>query len=241
MSSSLRLDKLVAKCGFGSRAQARALIRSGLVHVDGEPVRDGGILIDPCTTEVKVAGQTLNYSEYHYYMLNKPAGVLSATRDSRQPTVIELLPKTMAGLKLFPVGRLDKDTRGLLLLTNDGNLAHGLLAPKKGIPKIYRALIDGMVGKADVAAFAAGIPLADFTALPADLTVLTPGTQTQVQVTLFEGKFHQVKRMFRARGFTVLDLERVAMGPIKLDPLLSPGKFRPLTKTEQVSLQEAIK
>lgn len=236
--TTLRLDKLVAKCGHGSRAEARTIIRAGQVQVDGTTVKDGSFLLNPYETEVRVRGKVLNYQANHYLMLNKPAGVISASRDRLHETVLDLLPAPYKRLNLFPVGRLDKDTRGLLLLTDDGQLAHNLLAPKKRVLKTYRALIDGQITPADVAAFAAGIPLDDFTALPAELVGIGSSI---VAVSLFEGKFHQVKRMFKARGFVVLDLERVAMGPLRLDENLAPGAVRPLSPTELEALWTVTK
>jgi len=236
--TKMRLDKLVAKCGLGSRAQARELIRSGQVLVNGLPVKDGGLTLDPLGATVTVAGKELNYCEFHYLMLNKPAGVISATRDTLHATVLELLPREYQHLKLFPVGRLDRDAQGLLLLTDDGQLAHNLLAPKKQVPKIYRALVQGWVGQEDKEAFARGIALSDFTTLPARLDILAAAGQSQVEVTICEGKFHQVKRMFHALGKEVLALKRIAMGPLTLDAGLAPGEVRELTAEELNLLRE---
>lgn len=236
--TKMRLDKFAAKCGLGSRAQVRALIRSGQVLVDGLPVKDGGLNLDPLAAKVTVDGKELIYKEYHYLMLNKPAGVISATRDGLHATVLELLPQGYRHLKLFPVGRLDRDTQGLLLLTDDGQLAHNLLAPKKQVPKTYQALIQGCVGREDIEAFARGIALSDFTTLPAKLTVLAAADQSQVEVTICEGKFHQVKRMFHALGKEVLALKRIAMGPLTLDAGLAPGEARELTQEELDRLRE---
>lgn len=236
--TTLRLDKLVAKCGYGSRAEARSIIRSGQVQIDGRVIKDSGFILDPYKAVVIVRGQLLNYQANHYLMLNKPAGVISARRDQLHPTVVDLLPASYKKLNLFPVGRLDKDTKGLLLLTDDGQLAHNLLAPKKRVLKTYRALIDGQITPADVTAFATGISLSDFKALPAELVDTGSG---MVEVTLCEGKFHQVKRMFQARGFEVLELERITMGPLKLDENLDPGAIRPLSPSELAALLEVGK
>ena len=236
--TKMRLDKFAAKCGLGSRAEARALIRSGQVLVDGLPVKDGSLILDPLAAKVTVAGKELIYKEFHYLMLNKPAGVISATQDGLHATVLDLLPRPYRHLKLFPVSRLDRDTQGLLLLTDDGQLAHNLLAPKKQVPKTYLALIRGCVGKEDKEAFARGVVLSDFTTLPAELTVLAAADQSQVEVTICEGKFHQVKRMFHALGKEVLALKRIAMGPLTLDAKLAPGEARELTGEELSLLRE---
>lgn len=234
----MRLDKFLAKCGLGSRTQVKNLIRSGQVQVDGLPAADCSLSLNPHTAQVTVAGKTVEYSEFHYLMLNKPAGTVSATRDNLHDTVLDLLPGQYRHLKLFPVGRLDRDTQGLLLLTNDGQLAHRLLAPKKQVPKTYHALIQGQVSDADKEAFAKGIALSDFTTLPAKLSVISADDQSQVEVTICEGKFHQIKRMFHALGKDVLTLKRIAMGPLTLDASLAPGEVRELTEEELALLRE---
>lgn len=234
----MRLDKYLAKCGAGSRAQARRLIRSGQVRVDGIIVKDGGFTLKPLEAAVTVAGKDLEYREHHYLLLNKPAGVVSATRDSHYPTVIDVLPLPYRQLKLFPVGRLDRDSQGLLLLSDDGPLAHRLLAPKKQVPKTYRVLVRGRVAEEDIEAFARGIVLKEFTALPARLEIIQAGDQSLVEVVLLEGKFHQVKRMFLARGKEVVSLTRTAFGPLRLDPGLAPGEFRELTQAELDLLED---
>lgn len=234
----MRLDKFLAKCGLGSRSQVKNLIRSGQVQVDGLPAADCSFALNPLAAKVTVAGKALVYSEFHYLMLNKPEGAISATRDNLHATVLDLLPGQYRHLKLFPAGRLDRDTQGLLLLTDDGQLAHSLLAPKKQVPKTYHALIQGQVNDADKEAFARGIALSDFTTLPAKLLVITAGDQSQVEVTICEGKYHQVKRMFQALGKEVLALKRIAMGPLTLDASLAPGEVRELTEEELALLRE---
>lgn len=234
----MRLDKFLAKTGLGSRTEVRKLIRSGQVTVDGVVIKDGSFTLNPQAAKVTASGTELEYREYHYLMLNKPLGVISATEDKLHATVLELLPPTFQHLKLFPVGRLDKDTQGLLLLTDDGQLTHNLLAPKKHVPKTYLALVQGLVDKADQEAFAKGIPLSDFVTLPARLEILEAGPQSQVEVTIYEGKFHQVKRMFHAVGKEVLALTRIRFGPLSLDAKLAPGDSRELTPEELTLLQE---
>lgn len=237
----MRLDKFLAKTGLGSRAQVRKLIRSGQVTVDGAIVKDASFTLNARTAKVTASGAELGYREHHYLMLNKPPGVISATEDRLHSTVLELLPPAYQHLKLFPVGRLDKDTQGLLLLTDDGSLAHNLLSPKKAVPKTYLALVRGAVDKEDQAAFAKGITLSDFTTLPAQLEILEAGPHSRVKVTICEGKFHQVKRMFHALGKEVLALTRIGFGPLSLDANLAPGEMRELTAQELRSLQEAPK
>lgn len=234
----MRLDKYLAKCGLGSRADARKLIRSGQVAVAGVRVKDCGHILNPHTAAVTHAGQPLRYQEFCYLLLNKPAGFISASRDGRQATVLDLLPQRYRRLGLFPVGRLDKDSQGLLLLTNDGQLAHSLLAPKRRTPKTYRVRVSGRVGERERQAFAQGIDLSDFTALPATLVVLKAGEESLVDVTLHEGKYHQVKRMFHALGNEVLSLTRTSMGPLTLPADLALGSARELTAAELALLEE---
>lgn len=235
---TMRLDKFLAKCGQGTRTEVKRIIRASRVTVDGIEARDAGMPIEPAAARVEVDGAPLNYRENHYLMLNKPAGVISATRDRLHKTVLELLPPEFAHVDLFPVGRLDKDTQGLMILTDDGILAHRLLSPKNHVPKTYLARVRGIVDQGDVQAFAQGIALEDFTTLPGRLEILQAGTESLVRVTIFEGKFHQVKRMFIALGKEVLELTRVAMGDLELDPHLLPGKIRELSPQELSLLQK---
>lgn len=225
-----RLDKLVSSTGRWSRREVKTLVREGRILVDGVPASGVEERIDPDVAEILVDGQTLGYRRFTYILLNKPAGVLSATEDRRQRTVLDLLPPELQRIGLSPVGRLDKDTEGLLLLTNDGYLAHALLSPKRHVDKVYYARLSAPATEEDVAAFAAGISLRDCTCLPARLT-LTPEPE-QVFVTLHEGKFHQIKRMFSSRGKTVLYLRRVAMGPLRLGEELNVGEYRHLFEQE---------
>lgn len=225
-----RLDKLLADSGMYSRSQAREAIRGGNVSVNGAVVRRPEEKFKSDTAEIRVDGEVISCAGKRYLMLNKPAGVLSATEDPAQQTVLDLLPAPYRHMDLFPVGRLDKDTTGLLLLTNDGDFAHRVISPKKHVPKVYRAAVDGTLDGDDVAAFARGLVLADGTqCLPAKLTLPAPGVG---RVTVYEGKYHQVKRMFAARGKPVRALYRESVGALPLDPALKPGEVRELTPAE---------
>lgn len=232
-----RLDKLLAATGQWSRKEAKALVKAGRVQVGGarpkgpeDKVAEG--------TPVTVDGRPIATEQGVYVMLHKPAGVVSSTQDPRERTVLDLLPQHLRRRALFPVGRLDKDTEGLLLLTNDGPLAHRLLAPRNHVDKTYFVRVDGELDGADAAAFAAGMMLEDGLAcLPAGLEVLEqPDTAL---VTLHEGKYHQIKRMLAARGKPVVYLKRLTMGPLMLDPALERGEWRPLSAEEVAALRQA--
>ncbi|MBR1781057.1 MAG: rRNA pseudouridine synthase [Oscillospiraceae bacterium] len=230
---AIRLDKLLADTGRWTRREAKELLRRGRVTVDGSVERDGARKVCAGECQVAVDGQIVSWQRFRYLLLHKPAGVLTATEDKRQRTVLDLLPPE--DRDLFPVGRLDKDTTGLLLLTDDGALAHRLLSPKYHVDKVYEAEIEGDVDAADVAAFAAGMTLSDGTpCLPAGLERLGEG---RCRVTLREGKFHQVKRMLAQRGHPVTSLHRVAMGALTLDPSLEAGGFRELAAEEVAALK----
>lgn len=234
MEKQLRLDKLLADTGKWSRKDAKALLKQGRVRVDGEVEKSADRKVDPMAQSVTVDGERVGWAEFRYLMLHKPGGVLTATEDHHQKTVIDLLPAEYRDL--FPVGRLDKDTEGLLLLTDDGELAHRLLSPRHHVDKVYLAEIDGEVDPSDVAAFAAGLTLGDGTqCLPAGLESLGEG---RCLVTLREGKFHQVKRMLALRGKPVVKLKRLSMGELTLDEALLPGQFRLLTAEEVESLKK---
>ena len=229
-----RLDKILAATGKWSRKEAKALIKAGRVKVEGETpkgpedkVAEGAL--------VTVDGHPINTDKFVYIMLHKPDGVVSSTEDPREETVLTLLPKELRRIGLFPVGRLDKDTEGLLLLTNDGQLAHRLLAPGKHVDKVYYTEVDGALEPSDCAAFEQGITLADGTeCLPAQLELLDQPDRGLV--TLREGKYHQVKRMLASRGKPVMYLKRISMGPLTLDPMLPPGRWRYLTDEEKAGL-----
>lgn len=227
-----RLDKLLAGTGKWSRREVKALVRQGLVRVDGRLAASAEDKLDPAVAVVTVAGETISLCRFTYVMLHKPAGVLTATEDRKQPTVLDLLPPELRRIGLAPVGRLDKDTEGLLLLTNDGELAHRLLSPKYHVDKRYLARVDGELSAADTEAFARGMTLGDgLEYLPAGLELL-PGHACIV--TLREGKFHQVKRMLAARGAPVLYLKRLSMGPLVLEDSLAAGAYR-LLRAEEIS------
>lgn len=227
-----RLDKLLAGTGKWSRREVKALVRQGLVRVDGRLADSAEDKLDPAAAIITVAGETISLRRFTYVMLHKPAGVLTATEDRKQPTVLDLLPPELRRIGLAPVGRLDKDTEGLLLLTNDGELAHRLLSPKYHVDKRYLARVDGELSAADAEAFARGMTLGDgLECLPAGLEVLPDRVCI---VTLREGKFHQVKRMLAARGAPVLYLKRLSMGPLTLDDSLAAGAYR-LLRAEEIS------
>ena len=232
-----RLDKLLAGTGKWSRREVKALVRQGLVRVDGRLAASAEDKLDPAAAIITVAGETVALHRFTYVLLHKPAGVLTATEDRKQPTVLDLLPPELRRIGLAPVGRLDKDTEGLLLLTNDGELAHRLLSPKYHVEKRYFARVDGELSAADAEAFARGMTLGDgLECLPAGLELL-PGHACIV--TLREGKFHQVKRMLAARGAPVLYLKRLSMGPLTLDDSLAAGAYRLLRAEEILALYRA--
>jgi len=234
-----RLDKLIASMGSFSRREVKILLREGRILADGVPVSSAEGKYDPETTEISVDGVALGYRRYTYLMMNKPAGVLSATRDGTGKTVLDLLEPELRKLDLFPAGRLDKDSEGLLLLTNDGQLAHRLLSPRHHVDKIYYVRTEGKLTEEDCRAFAEGMTLGDgLQCLPAGLTILRAGEISEAQVTLREGKFHQVKRMLSALGKPVLYLSRVQMGNLTLDSSLAPGEYRFLTTPEVTELHD---
>ncbi|RED56240.1 pseudouridine synthase [Cohnella lupini] len=272
MKATIRLDKMLGNLGYGTRSGIKILVKQGAVTVNGKTAKDHGMQINPNLDIVVLDGETIRYRDTVYVLLHKPAGVVSATEDSRDRTVIDLLDEDLAVLSPFPVGRLDKDTEGLLLITNDGKLSHELLSPRKHVPKTYRALVSGEVGAEDAEAFRLGVALDDgYVTMPAELSVLArskgdelpsaavekhaeemakaielaPREEEPVQhaalswieLTIHEGKFHQVKRMFEAVGKKVLYLRRVSMGPLQLDPALAPGEWRELTEEELDSLR----
>lgn len=235
----LRLDKFLAADGERSRSEVSRLVKGGLVQVDGSPERNPARRIDPQLHQITLAGQRVADQRLRYVLLHKPAGLLTAARDSRAPTVMSLLPEPMLRRKVLPVGRLDKDTTGALLLTNDGELAHRLLAPSRHVPKEYHAWVQGLLGQEDIDAFARGLALPDFTAQPAQLRIAQASPETSLGILLLcEGKFHQVKRMFASRGHEVLRLHRAAFGPLLLGDL-PQGQWRELTPREIAALRQA--
>lgn len=234
----MRLDKLLANMGYGSRKEVKQLLKKGAVQVNSEPVKDAALHVDPVKDEVTILGEQVVYKEFIYLMLNKPQGVISATEDDRDRTVIDLLNGEHRHFEPFPVGRLDKDTEGFLLITNDGKLAHELLSPKKEVPKTYYAHINGRVDETDIEKFAAGLTLDDgYFTKPGQLRVLQSGETSEIELTITEGKFHQVKRMFEAVGKRVVYLKRLSMGPLELDSALHLGEYRELTEEEVAMLR----
>ncbi|MEG2208387.1 MAG: pseudouridine synthase [Clostridia bacterium] len=235
----MRLDKLLALSGERSRSEAARAVHAGLVCVNGVAVRDPAAHVSE-RDEVIFASQSVAAQGEQYYLLHKPAGVLTAARDSHAQTVMDLLPEALRRRKVLPVGRLDKDTTGLLLLTNDGELAHRLLSPKHHVWKQYLATVEGRLCEEDVLAFSVGMALSDFVAKPAELIIVRADEQmSQALVSLREGKFHQVKRMFSARGHEVLTLHRSAFGPLTLPEQLEPGAYRALTQAEVEALKRS--
>ena len=231
MNERLRLDKYLSDMNIGTRSETKAWIRQGKVTVNSEPCLKPETKVGP-DDEITVNGQKISYEKYVYYMLNKPAGVVSATEDKRFRTVLDLLG-TDRRKDMFPVGRLDRDTEGQLILTNDGDLAHRLLSPKNEVEKVYYARVKGKVTREDADAFRAGISIGeDKPCLPARLDIIISDDVSEINLTIYEGKYHQVKRMFGAVGKEVIYLKRIAMGGLALDPLLKPGEYRRLTKEE---------
>lgn len=232
----MRIDKMLANLGYGSRKDVKKLLKDGAVEVNDSKVKDPKQHVDPEKDTVTINGEIVEYKEFIYLMLNKPQGVISATEDSAHQTVLDLLEVEDLVFSPFPVGRLDKDTEGLLLLTNDGQLAHRLLSPKKHVPKTYFAVINSEVTQEDVEAFKKGVVLDDgYHTKPGELKIIKSGITSDIELTITEGKFHQVKRMFEAVGKRVIYLKRMSMGPLILDDSLELGEYRELTE-EEVSL-----
>ena len=230
-----RLDKFLCDSGVGTRSQVKAILKAGRVAVDGKPEKDNSRKIDPQTQTITLDGEVLGGYRRIVLMLNKPAGYVTATEDKTDKTVMELLPPEYRNLDLKPVGRLDKATEGLLLFTNDGDLLHRLISPKKEVPKVYYAKHEGTAGEEDVAAFASGLTLRDgLECLPAKLEPLGPGESL---VTVCEGKYHQVRRMMASRNMTVLYLERRQEGSLSLGDL-PRGQVRELTEEEILFLED---
>ncbi|CCM09043.1 putative ribosomal small subunit pseudouridine synthase B [Streptococcus pneumoniae SPNA45] len=239
----MRLDKFLVACAVGSRTEVKNLLKAGRVTVNGKKEKSAKLQIDEKIDEIRFDGQVLEYEDFVYYMMNKPKGVISATEDPKHRTVLDLLDDLARSKEIFPVGRLDIDTYGLLLLTNDGQLAHVLLSPKRHVDKTYLAQVKGIMTQEDVETFAEGIPLKDFTCQPAILELVSIDTeknQSQIRVTIAEGKFHQIKRMVGYCGKEVVDLQRLTMGTLVLDENLERGEWRRLTKEELEILRANI-
>ena len=236
----MRLDRWLATLGAGSRNEVKAWIRSGEAAVNGRIIRDSALSFDTEQDIPALRGKTLDGRIVRHVMMYKPAGVLTAARDRKQPTVMDLLPDVYRSIGCMPVGRLDKDTTGILIFTCDGEMNHRLLSPAWHVDKVYRAVAEGRLSRETAELFAAGMDLGDFTAQPAKLKILRAGEESSLaEVTVAEGKFHQVKRMFSAAGHEVLELHRRAFGPLELDPSLREGEWRELTPEELNALRQA--
>ena len=235
----MRLDKYLSDMGAGTRSELKKEIRKSGAVVDGAVVKDPGFSVSESSTVV-FRGSEVAYEEYVYYMLNKPAGIISASEDGREDTVVDLISEPKRR-DLFPVGRLDRDTEGLLLITNDGALSHRLLSPKHHVDKVYYVRVSGILTENDTELFRDGLVLTDgLECLPADLKILSVSDDdyvSEAEITIREGKFHQVKRMFASIGSEVIYLKRLTMGPIHLDPDLAPGEYRRLTPEELTALE----
>ncbi|WP_353989165.1 pseudouridine synthase [Pediococcus argentinicus] len=238
----MRVDKFLHDMNLGTRTQIRKLVRDGYVAVNGELVKTGRVKVVPEVDLVTVKNEEVKYQEFFYYVLNKPIGVLTATEDRKQKTVMDLFNKVDYRSDLFPVGRLDKDTEGLLLITNNGNMAHRLLSPEHHVTKVYRAVVTGNMDESVIQEFKDGVTLKDGTKLKAaELEILSYSeleNQTTVQIKITEGKYHQVRRMFGATGERVVGLRRVAFGPLTLDSGVISGNYRALTDEELEALGE---
>lgn len=233
MRNSERLDKVLSHMGWGSRSEIRKLVKQKKVVVNQVLIKDAGYQVHPEEDEIEVEGKKVVYRSFIYVMMNKPQGVISATEDIKDKTIIDLLDDTFKHFQPFPVGRLDKDTEGLLLLTNDGQLAHNLLSPKKHVEKTYYVEVLGELHEKDIDHFLQGVTLEDgYQAMPAKLKILEAGLSSKAEIIIMEGKFHQVKRMFKQIGKQVTFLKRVRMGPLVLDPSLQPGHYRELSEIE---------
>ncbi|WP_436664142.1 pseudouridine synthase [Alicyclobacillus acidoterrestris] len=235
---AIRLDKWLANAGMGTRTEVKKAIRATRIEVNGVIAKDAGQHVVPGKDVVTWDGEPVIYAAFAYFMMYKPQGVLSATEDLRDPVVTDLLDEADAHFDVFPVGRLDKDAEGLLLLTNDGQLAHRLLSPRHHVPKRYLIHVQGKLGEDDVQAIANGVTLEDgYQALPGELMIVERGQTSVAEIVIYEGKYHQVKRMLVALGKPVTFLKRLEMGPLVLDSDLSPGEYRKLTEMEVARLQ----
>ena len=236
---SLRLDRLLSLLSITTRSQAQMMARKGRILVDGQAARDASARVS-LDSVLTLDGEEIDTRLTHHLMMNKPAGVLTAASDRRQKTVMDLLPAKYLSLGCMPVGRLDRDTRGLLLFTTDGTLNHRLLSPRQEVSKVYEATVTGLLTQAAVRRFEEGMDFKEFSSLPAKLEILTAQPmESTARVTVHEGKYHQVKRMFSACGHEVISLNRVSFGPLILDEGLAPGQYRALTPEELIALQEA--
>ena len=239
MGKKMRVDKLLSNVGVASRAELKKYCKQGLISVNGKVINHPGVQVDSENDDVRFNGEKIVYREFVYIMLNKPDGYISATFDKYDPIVLDLIDQSYLVFEPFPVGRLDKDTEGLLVLTNDGQLAHRVLSPKKHVPKTYYAKIQGKVTEEDILAFEKGVILDDgYETMPSQLKILKSDDMSEIELTIHEGKFHQVKRMFESVGKKVVYLKRLSMGKLKLDESLKLGEYRELTEEEVKLIEE---
>ena len=239
MRKKMRVDKLLSNLGVASRAELKKYCKQGLISVNGKVINNPGVQVDSESDDIRFNGEKIVYREFVYIMLNKPDGYISATFDKYDPIVLDLIDQSYLVFEPFPVGRLDKDTEGLLVLTNDGQLAHRVLSPKKHVPKTYYAKIQGKVTEEDILAFEKGVILDDgYETMPSQLKILKSDDMSEIELTIHEGKFHQVKRMFESVGKKVVYLKRLSMGKLKLDESLGLGEYRELTEEEVKLIEE---
>ena len=239
MGKKMRVDKLLSNVGVASRAELKKYCKQGLISVNGKVINNPGVQVDSESDDIRFNGEKIVYREFVYIMLNKPDGYISATYDKYDPIVLDLIDQSYLVFEPFPVGRLDKDTEGLLVLTNDGQLAHRVLSPKKHVPKTYYAKIQGKVTEEDILAFEKGVILDDgYETMPSQLKILKSDDRSEIELTIHEGKFHQVKRMFESVGKKVVYLKRLSMGKLMLDENLGLGEYRELTDEEVKLIEE---
>ena len=239
MGKKMRVDKLLSNVGVASRAELKKYCKQGLISVNGKVINNPGVQVDSESDDIRFNGEKIVYREFVYIMLNKPDGYISATFDKYDPIVLDLIDQSYLVFEPFPVGRLDKDKEGLLVLTNDGQLAHRVLSPKKHVPKTYYAKIQGKVTEEDILAFEKGVILDDgYETMPSQLKNLKRDDMSEIELTIHEGKFHQVKRMFESVGKKVVYLKRLSMGKLKLDESLGLGEYRELTEEEVKLIEE---
>ncbi|GAA0230340.1 pseudouridine synthase [Metaclostridioides mangenotii] len=239
MAKKQRIDKILSNLGYGSRTEIKKYCKNGLVVVNGATISNPGQQVDHESDEIYFEGKKVVYREFVYLMMNKPGGYISATTDKYDPVVIDLIDPSYLIFEPFPVGRLDKDTEGLLVLTNDGQLSHRVLSPKKHVPKTYYAKVSGVVGEDDIKAFKEGVVLDDgYKTMPSELVIIKSDDESEIELTIHEGKFHQVKRMFESVGKEVVYLKRLSMGNLKLDESLELGEYRELTDEEVLLIEE---
>ena len=239
MGKKMRVDKLLSNVGVASRAELKKYCKQGLISVNGKVINNPGVQVDSESDDIRFNGEKIVYREFVYIMLNKPDGYISATYDKYDPIVLDLIDQSYLVFEPFPVGRLDKDTEGLLVITNDGQLAHRVLSPKKHVPKTYYAKIQGKVTEEDILAFEKGVILDDgYETMPSQMKILKSDDMSEIELTIHEGKFHQVKRMFESVGKKVVYLKRLSMGKLKLDESLGLGEYRELTEEEVKLIEE---